>query len=247
MGSRILLGQDLSGVAPSLVQKGALALSGVLEKLGIPLQVIKGQGPGTSTLGVRPGTQVVKAGQKFLSDFLNKTADEGTLRAEPPVIAPEVTPEVAPAIPPTTPAPAPAPAPAPEAVAPAAAPTPDTALNIRVGKAKQVDFAARRRDDEDSEAAAAKRRTGHHRSRQKSRPFGRGEARCRCRNRHRGVIAEGEAGTPRAEQEAAYVAENLGAAPETIRERYQKFSSRFDGSRRESQLIAMSLDKVTAT
>src|SRR6185369_15062577 len=71
---------------------------------------------------------------------------------------------------------------------------------------------------------------------------------------HRGIKSESTAEKPlgrtsrRAEQEAGYIAEGMAAAPESIREAYQKVfvPVRWEIVGGKPQLIAMSLDKVIA-
>lgn len=88
--SRIILGQDLSGVAPRVLNKAAIFTSGLLEKAGVPLGNVQfgGEGPGRSTLGIRPTAEAVKSGRKFVEGFLNQIRERGN-------VLPEAAPESA--------------------------------------------------------------------------------------------------------------------------------------------------------
>jgi hypothetical protein len=81
--SRLYLGQDVSNVAPNITQQAATFLSSILEKVGAPLGgVAKPKGPGVSTLGIRPGAEATKVGQRWLSNIAERLQTQGSLVSE---------------------------------------------------------------------------------------------------------------------------------------------------------------------
>lgn len=272
---RVLNATDLSGVRPSVVKRASEFASRALEKMGYPLGAkALPSGPGVSALGVRPGTGELKVARDFLTD-ITKRVQNGTLsppKAGGPLTAgPQVAISRRPKAPaPPTPSEAPAASAAPQpatppplpitppesAVAPAVSeplrPAEPTAPNIRVTPAEQADFAAARsavtNADQALNAASPEQAP---KVQAINDAMAAGHA---VEIVHKGVIREGgptpEApvarGTRRAEQEAAYVAEALGAVPESVREPHQKV---FFGTRwikGGKQLTARSLDKALA-
>ncbi len=271
--SRLFLAQDLTGVAKPVQQKAALFVSGILEKLGAPLGgVNKPKGVGVSTLGVRPGVESTKAGQAWLGNMLQRVNETGTL-GQPPIIGTKpstVTPIPATAV---SRKPAPAPAPTPAApVPPVSSPVPASPVNpplpspaapapaprnIRTPKAQQNDFASKRAAVTNTDSARkAAEATGDAatiaRVNEISNLIESGSPVVEIE--HAGAIAGGSEKAPsgrtarRAEQEAAYIAEGMGAAPEAVREAYQKVfvPVRWEIVAGKPQLLAMSLDKVLA-
>jgi len=273
--SRLYLGQDLSGVNPNVRQKAALFLSGVLEKFGAPLGKVGAEKglPGVSTLGVRPGVRSTRIGQEWIQNLLQRVRERGNILPETPITSlleggtlevPETRrgniqqpTALAPSAPaaPTTPAPTVPVAAPPTARPPLPKVVPAApARNIRVTRQQQNDFAARRAEDLGIERAkaAAKDPEVQQRVNELSTLMESGNPVLEID--HRGVIAEGTAEAPsgrttrRAEQEAAYIQEGLGAAPESVRDRHQKtfVPVRWEIIGGKPQLLAMSLDKVIA-
>lgn len=259
--SRLYLGQDLSGVAPNIKQKASLFLSGILEKLGVPLGKVgaeRGQ-PGVSTLGVRPGVEPTRIGQEWLQNLLTRIREQGNILPEESITSPLAGGEIVPgeisrrpvAQVPTTPT-APVPQPVPKVTPPAPVPTP--ARNIRVTREQQNDFAARRAADLGIDRARAAASTPEATARVNEVSASMEAGNPVLEIDHRGVIAAGTEKAPsgrtvrRAEQEAAYIAEGLGAAPESVRDRHQKtfVPVRWEIVNGKPQLLAMSLDKVIA-
>jgi len=261
---RVLTATDLSGVRPSVVKRASEFASRALDKMGYPLGgKALPAGPGVSALGVRPGHAELKVARDFLADIAQRVRD-GTLTPPKPAKAPEAsTARPAPVPPPTPSEPPPAPA-APQPATPpkapvAPAPAAPEAPNIRVTPKEQLDFAAERSKVTNAdEALAAAQKTGdsqqvtHVQTINDSMAQGHG-----VEIVHKGVIREGgptpekpvARGTRRSEQEAAYVAEAMGAVPDDIREAHQKvlFGTRWQQTKKSGpQLTARSLDKVLA-
>ncbi len=253
--SRIFLGQDLSGVARPIQQNAALFLSSILEKIGAPLGGVgKAPGPGISTLGVRPGVESIKVGRDWIQNIIGRIESQGNILPETPVkskvfagVRPEdisisrrpvaEAPVRAPEI--TTPPALRPPLPAPRITPP----------NIRVTREQQGDFAARRAEETGIEKARSAAKDPAIRSIVDQVNFDQV-----FEIEHRGVRTVSTPEEPlgrtsrRAEQEAAYIAEGLGAAPESVRSQYQKVfvPVRWEIVGEKPQLIAMSLDKVIA-
>lgn len=265
---RVLTATDLSGVRPSVVKRASEFASRALDKMGYPLGgKALPAGPGVSALGVRPGHSELKVSRDFLADIAQRVRD-GTLAPPKPIPAAAKAPAAptarpTPVAPPTPSAPPPAPA-APQPATPPEAPaapaaTAPEAPNIRVTPKEQLDFAAERSKVTNAdEALAAAQKTGdsqqvtHVQTINDSMAQGHG-----VEIVHKGVIREGgptpekpvARGTRRAEQEAAYVAEAMGAVPDDIREAHQKvlFGTRWQQTKKSGpQLTARSLDKVLA-
>jgi len=271
---RVVNATDLSGVRPSIVKRASTFASTILEKMGHPLAgKALPQGPGVSALGVRPGTAEVKVSQDFLTDITRRVkegslgvptpgaplevgAGPAAISRRPSAPQPSAPPKAAEA--PATPKPA-TPAPLPEAAAEVpvpAAPAAPTAENIRVTPKEQADFAAERSKVTNADQAlAAAVKSGdpaqvtHVTAINDS--MANGHA---VEVVHKGVIREGGPtpekpvgrGERRAEQAEAYVAEAMGAVPDSVRELHQKL---FFGTRwlkAGKQLTARSLDKALA-
>jgi predicted GNAT family acetyltransferase len=163
--------------------------------------------------------------------------------AAPP--SPSEPPPAAPAPQPATPPPGPAPA----------APAENLTPNIRVTPKEQLDYAAERSQVTNADTALAKATPEQRPAVQTindSMANGHG-----VEIVHKGVVREGgpspekpvARGERRAEQEAAYVAEAMGAVPDDIREQHQKvlFGTRWQETGKSGlQLTARSLDKVLA-
>jgi len=259
---RIVNASDLSGVRPSIVKRGATFASSVLDKMGYSLGgKALPQGPGVSALGIRPSTAEARVAQDFLGD-MTKRAKEGRLgtatpgnplEAAPsgpisrrPAAEPTPTPQIPAAAAPAAPSAKPAPAPAPAAPAP-------QAPNIRVTPKEQADFASERAavTNTDQAAAAAVKADKVPQVTAINDAMNAGHA---VEIVHKGVIREGgpspekpvARGERRAEQEAAYIAEAMGAVPDSVREPHQKL---FFGTRwikGGKQLTARSVDKALA-
>jgi predicted GNAT family acetyltransferase len=268
---RVLNATDLSGVRPSIVKRASEFASRTLEKMGYPLAgKALPEGPGVSALGVRPGTAELKTTQDFLKD-ITKRVQEGNLsppkpgpaleagstaaisrRSEPAKApTPSETPAASPTPTPVTPPPLPAAPAAPATPVPSPRQT-TTAPNIRVTPEEQANFAAERSKvtnaDQGLKAASPEQAP---KVQAINDAMAAGHA---VEIVHKGVIREGgptpEApvarGTRRAEQEAAYVAEAMGAVPDSVREPHQKL---FFGTRwikGGKQLTARSVDKALA-
>lgn len=186
---RVLDATDLTGVAPTIQQRAARFLSGVLEQLGFPIGGIgKSGGPGVSELGIRATTKQADAARNFISNLTGRVKETGSAIGTPQeaVLPSEITggaisrtlrPEEEnlifgekPATPPPAPVPAPAPAPAPTVPITVTKAKPKTgqlelpgvtAPNIRVPAQKQLDFAAKRAEvTNEAEATAAAKRVG---------------------------------------------------------------------------------------
>jgi SAM-dependent methyltransferase len=294
--SRVILGQDLSGVKPTLARKAALFTSNLLEKMGIPLGDVnvmqakdfnpKADRPGFSTLGVRPTADATIISQNFIKGLLNHLENNGDLlpnfqrpsllkggavtggtsliKPRPRTPAPTPGAPAAPAAPanPATPA-----APATPSAGPST-PTTPTPLptgptpspkprNIRTTEAKQNDFAAQRAEvtnvDKATDAAAKSADANtvkHVADISKVLESGKGVVELE----YLSVKDTGNANAPttrtprRDAQEAAYIAEGMGAAPADVRDLAQKVTVpvRWEVQGGKPQLIAMSLDKVVA-
>ncbi len=256
--SRLFLGQDLSGVAPTIQRKAATFLSGVLEKLGAPLGRVgaKPGEPGVSTLGIRPGAEATKRGQQWLANIADRLEKQGSLLPETRqrsetfknLTSADITQQRL-AMAPVAPAP-PARPPTPR---PAAPPVVPATRNIRVTRQQQNDFASRRAAETGIEIArpAADKLTPeakqHFESISKLIEAGSPVVEIE----HRGVKTDTTAAgrtSRRAEQEAAYIAEGLASAPKELRDAYQKVfvPVRWETVKGIPQLLAMSLDKVIA-
>jgi hypothetical protein len=137
-------------------------------------------------------------------------------------------------------------------------PTPGTAepRNIRVTREQQNDFAQRRAEDTgiDQARTAATKESPETRARVEEISTLLEQGNPVLEIVHSGVETESGVARPagrterRSEQEAAYIAEGLGAAPESIRDTYQKVTVpvRWEVVGGKAQLLAMSLDKVIA-
>lgn len=136
-------------------------------------------------------------------------------------------------------------------VAPASTP------NIRVTRKQQNDFAAKRAEVtnvEPAKAAAAKNTDPNVIAQVEAISGHMDAGNPVLEIEHRGAIATGTPEAPsgrtarRSEQKAAYIAEGMGAAPATVRNKYQKtvVPVRWEVKGSEPQLIGMSLDKVIA-
>lgn len=267
--SRTILGQDLSGVPPTVRKKAALLASSILEKLGAPLAKT-GAAPevgGSSLGGVRGGTDSVKFAQEWVSGLLKRIETEGGLVPTERIgvsplegsTAADLTggnvsarvPTATPAAPAAPAAPAPA-APTPTPTAPTPVPTP---RNIRVTRAQQNTMARRTGDIGKQRALAAAEKIGPEVAQRVNEISDYIEAGAPVLEiEHQGVKTESTAEAPagrssrRAEQEAAYVAEAMGTVPQDVRESYQKtfVPVRWEVVGGKPQLLAMSLDKVLA-
>lgn len=129
--------------------------------------------------------------------------------------------------------------------------------NIRATRKQQNDFAAKRAEVTNVEPAksAAAKNTDPNAMAQVEAISGHMDAGNPVLEiEHRGAIATGTPDAPsgrtarRSEQEADYIAEGMGAAPATVRNKYQKtvVPVRWEIKGSEPQLIGMSLDKVIA-
>jgi hypothetical protein len=255
---RVLNATDLSGVRPSVVKRASEFASRALEKMGYPLAgKALPSGPGVSALGVRPGTGELKIARDFLTD-MTKRVQDGTLSppkapggalAQGPQV--DITARRKAEAPPTPSEPPPA-APAPQPVTPPPLPATPTAPNIRVTSVEQADFAGQRAKVTNSEQAlkvATPEQAPKVQAINDSMAAGHA-----VEIVHKGVIREGgptpekpvARGTRRSEQEDAYIAEAMGAVPDSVREPHQKL---FFGTRwikGGKQLTARSVDKALA-
>lgn len=265
--SRLFLAQDLSNVAPNITQKAATFASSILEKLGAPLGKIVPPGTketGVSTLGIRPGAEPTKVGQEFLSGIASRLQEgNGSLLKETrqgsklignstpedlAIVKTPPAPVASPVVTPPTPVTAKPKTPAATPVKPAI-----TVRNIRVTREQQNAFSAKRAAETGVEAArpAADKLTPEAKANFETISKNLTEGGSLVEIEHSGVKTE-ETGagrtSRRAEQEAAYIAEGTGAAPESVREALQKtfVPVRWETVKGAPQLLAMSLDKVIA-
>lgn len=267
--SRVLNATDLSGVAAPIQQRAANFLSSVLEKLKIPVE-------GKAVTSAKNFSEIQKYIQN-LSERVNEHGTVATVKRVSPLkgatevvteagltpehplgVGPRRTTQIEPEVT------AAKPVKVKESEIPVAPKTPSTApveipesttRNIRTTRSAQNDFAAQRAEVTGIESAnALAKKLGkevEERVSQINRSLESGSA---VEIEHSGVRSESTAEKPlgrtgrRAEQEAAYLKENLGSVPKSIREAHQKVfvPVRWETIAGKPQLLAMSLDKVIA-
>lgn len=271
--SRVLNATDLSGVAAPIQQRAANFLSSVLEKMGVP---VEGKAVTSAksfsdiqtylqNLAERVNEGGTVATTKKVSPLKGATevTTEAGLTPEHPLgvgpkrgtqIEPEVTPVSKPKATPEVPV-KPKQSAAPKTPVKIERAPEESPRNIRTTRAAQNDFAAQRAEVTGIESAnALAKELGkdvEERVSQINRSLEAGRA---VEIDHSGVKSKSTADAPsgrtsrRAEQEAAYIAENLKEVPSTVREAHQKVfvPVRWETVAGKPQLLAMSLDKVIA-
>lgn len=273
--SRVLNATDLSGVAAPVQQRAANFLSSVIEKLGVPVEgkaVTSAKSFGDIQKYIQNLSERVNEGGTVattkrvspLRGATEVTIEAGLTPEHPLGVGPkrgtQIEPEVAP-VAKVAPKAAKAEVPVEPKKTPAQPKTPVTvervpessARNIRTTRAAQDDFAAQRAEatgiDAANKLAKELGKDVEGRVSQINKSFG-----SAVEIEHSGVKSASTADAPsgrtarRAEQEAAYLSENLKSVPKSVREAHQKVfvPVRWETVAGKPQLIAMSLDKVIA-